>query len=163
VTLSTEAIAALPYRPCVGAMVVNADGLVLTGQRIDTDGGAWQMPQGGVEAGEDPLPAALRELREETGITEDKVTLLRATDDWVTYELPAELVGKLWKGRYRGQKQLWFAFRFHGTDADVNIATPEPEFRAWRWATPAQVVADIVPFKRDLYAGIIQEFNEIFS
>lgn len=162
-TLSTEAIAALPYRPCVGAMVVNADGLVLTGQRIDTDGGAWQMPQGGVEAGEDPLPAALRELREETGITEDKVTLLRATDDWVTYELPAELVGKLWKGRYRGQKQLWFAFRFHGTDADVNIATPEPEFRAWRWATPAQVVADIVPFKRDLYAGIIQEFNEIFS
>jgi putative (di)nucleoside polyphosphate hydrolase len=160
VTLSTEAIAALPYRPCVGAMVVNADGLVLTGQRIDTDGGAWQMPQGGVEAGEDPLPAALRELREETGITEDKVTLLRATDDWVTYELPAELVGKLWKGRYRGQKQLWFAFRFHGTDADVNIATPEPEFRAWRWATPAQVVADIVPFKRDLYAQVLAAFDD---
>lgn len=159
-TLSTEAIAALPYRPCVGAMVVNADGLVLTGQRIDTDGGAWQMPQGGVEAGEDPLPAALRELREETGITEDKVTLLRATDDWVTYELPAELVGKLWKGRYRGQKQLWFAFRFHGTDADVNIATPEPEFRAWRWATPAQVVADIVPFKRDLYAQVLAAFDD---
>jgi putative (di)nucleoside polyphosphate hydrolase len=160
VTLSTEAIAALPYRPCVGAMVVNADGLVLTGQRIDTDGGAWQMPQGGVEAGEDPLPAALRELREETGITEDKVTLLRATDDWVTYELPAELIGKLWKGRYRGQKQLWFAFRFHGTDADVNIATPEPEFRAWRWATPAQVVADIVPFKRDLYAQVLAAFDD---
>lgn len=160
-TLSTEAIAALPYRPCVGAMVVNADGLVLTGQRIDTDGGAWQMPQGGVEAGEDPLPAALRELREETGITEDKVTLLRATDDWVTYELPAELIGKLWKGRYRGQKQLWFAFRFHGTDADVNIATPEPEFRAWRWATPAQVVADIVPFKRDLYAQVLAAFDDI--
>lgn len=159
-TLSTEAIAALPYRPCVGAMVVNADGLVLTGQRIDTDGGAWQMPQGGVEAGEDPLPAALRELREETGITEDKVTLLRATDDWVTYELPAELIGKLWKGRYRGQKQLWFAFRFHGTDADVNIATPEPEFRAWRWATPAQVVADIVPFKRDLYAQVLAAFDD---
>jgi putative (di)nucleoside polyphosphate hydrolase len=160
VTLSTEAIAALPYRPCVGAMVVNADGLVLTGQRIDTDGGAWQMPQGGVEAGEDPLPAALRELREETGITEDKVTLLRATDDWVTYELPAELIGKLWKGRYRGQKQLWFAFRFHGTDADVNIATPEPEFRAWRWATPAQVVTDIVPFKRDLYAQVLAAFDD---
>jgi putative (di)nucleoside polyphosphate hydrolase len=145
----------LPYRPCVGVLVLNADGHVLTGQRIDTTGDAWQMPQGGVEKGEDPHAAALREMWEETGLTEDKVAFIRATDDWVTYDLPADLVGKLWKGRYRGQKQLWFAFRLTGTDADVNIATEHPEFRAWRWATPAQVVADIVPFKRDLYADVL--------
>jgi putative (di)nucleoside polyphosphate hydrolase len=159
----TVDIADLPYRPCVGVIVLNADGHVLTGQRIDTQGDAWQMPQGGVEKGEEPYRAALREMREETGLTEDKVAFLRATEDWVTYDLPADLVGKLWKGRYRGQKQLWFAFRFLGTDADVNIATPEPEFRAWRWASPTQVINDIVPFKRDLYADLMDQFADLFD
>lgn len=156
-------IESLPYRPCVGVMVLNPDGLVLTGQRIDTPGDAWQMPQGGVDKGEDPHAAALRELWEETGLTEDKVAFIRATDDWVTYDLPADLAGKLWKGRYRGQKQLWFAFRLTGTDADVNINTPHPEFSAWRWATPTQVVADIVPFKRDLYADVMGRFSDLFD
>jgi putative (di)nucleoside polyphosphate hydrolase len=153
----------LPYRPCVGVIVLNSGGHVLTGQRIDTPGDAWQMPQGGVDKGEDPLAAALREMWEETGLTEDKVSFIRATDDWVTYDLPADLVGKLWKGRYRGQKQLWFAFRLTGTDDDIDIATEHPEFSAWRWATPAQVVADIVPFKRDLYADVMGRFADLFD
>ncbi|MFT6775811.1 MAG: putative (di)nucleoside polyphosphate hydrolase [Paracoccaceae bacterium] len=160
-TMSDAQIAVLPYRPCVGVIVLDGLGRVLTGQRIDTQGEAWQMPQGGVEKGEDPYRAAVRELGEETGILEDKVAFIRATEDWVTYDLPADLVGKLWKGRYRGQKQLWFAFKFLGTDSDVNIATEIPEFRAWRWATRDQVVADIVPFKRDLYADVMGRFADL--
>src|SRR3954447_4758079 len=118
------------YRAAVGIMLLNGDGRVFVGQRIDTPG-AWQMPQGGIDDGEEPRSAALRELKEETGI--DKAEVLGETEGWLRYELPAELHGKVWGGRYRGQRQKWFAMRFTGTDADVALATEHPEFDAWRW------------------------------
>ena len=160
--MTPEDIARLPYRPCVGVMLMNPRGEVFVGQRMDRFTEAWQMPQGGVDKGEAPRDAALRELWEETGIKEGHVELVRRTEDWIAYDLPADLIGKVWGSKYRGQKQLWYAFRFSGRDEDVNIATKHPEFSAWRWSSPAQVVADIVPFKRDLYAAVMAEFADLF-
>ena len=148
----------LPYRPAAGIMLVDRAGRVFVGQRIDTALEAWQMPQGGVDPGEDAHAAALRELAEETGVTADKVELIAQAPDDLTYDLPPELVGKVWKGRYRGQRQRWFLFRLTGSDADVNIATEHPEFRAWRWADPADLEAMAVPFKRALYAQVLAAF-----
>jgi len=156
--MTPEEIAKLPYRPCVGVMLVNAEGAVFVGQRIDNYKEAWQMPQGGVDAGEAPRDAALRELWEETGVTADKVTIEAETKGWLPYELPHDLVPKLWKGRFRGQEQKWFLMRFTGTDADVNIATETPEFSKWRWLAPDQLVASIVPFKRSVYEAVLEEF-----
>lgn len=147
----------LPYRPCVGVMLMNADGHVFVGQRRDSDIAAWQMPQGGIDEGEEPQAAALRELWEETGVTADLVEVERGTTDWVYYDLPPELVGKVWKGKYRGQKQLWYRMRFLGTDNQINIATEHPEFSEWVWLPPDQLVANIVPFKRDVYARVVGE------
>lgn len=150
----------LPYRPCAGVMIVNRDGKVFVGQRLDSVLEAWQMPQGGIDAGEEPLAAAIREVGEETGIAPDKVELLAEAPDWLTYDLPPELIEQVWKGKWRGQRQRWFLFRFSGEDADVNIATAEPEFRAWRWVDPDEVPTLIVPFKQQLYRDVLAAFRE---
>lgn len=149
----------LPYRPGVGVMLVNRDGLIFVGQRFDSTVEAWQMPQGGIDPGEEPWGAALRELGEETGVPAHLVEKIAETDDWLTYELPPELVGMIWKGRYRGQRQKWYALRFLGQDSDVNIATEHAEFRAWKWADLATLAELIVPFKRQLYTDLVRELG----
>lgn len=153
-------VADLPYRPAAGIMLLNADGLVWVGQRLDTSVDAWQMPQGGLDEGERPRDGALRELEEETGIRPDLVELLAQSRGELTYDLPAELVGKLWRGKWRGQRQSWFLMRFLGRDDDVHIDTAEPEFRAWKWVEPHRVPNLIVPFKRKLYRDVLTEFAQ---
>lgn len=151
-----------PYRPCVGVMLVNLDGHIFAGQRNDrpkSEPPAWQMPQGGVDKGEAPDEAVFRELWEETGVTKDLVTLEAQTNAWLPYDLPLELSKRLWKGKYRGQKQLWFLMRFNGTDADINIQTEHPEFSEWRWMAPDELLKSIVPFKRDLYDLVMAELR----
>ena len=161
--MSPEDIAKLPYRPCVGLMVVNGDGKVFAAQRLDSPAAnpAWQMPQGGIDPGEDPETAALRELEEETGLTSEKVSILAQTDDWLPYDLPHDLVPKLWNGRYRGQEQKYFLLRFHGDDADININTKIPEFSTWTWMGLDDLLDNIVPFKRDTYAKVIDAFRPL--
>ena len=148
----------LPYRACVGVVLANANGHIFTGERLDTPG-AWQMPQGGIDPGETPESAALRELEEETGVPPSLARIDDAHPDWIHYDLPDHLVGKLWKGRYRGQKQRWFLLRFLGQDSDIDIDREHPEFARWRWSSPDQVIADIVPFKRAVYAQVIEAFR----
>ncbi len=157
--MTPDEIAKLPYRPCVGVMLLNDKGEVFVGQRKDRDLDAWQMPQGGVEKGEDALDAALRELEEETGISRDLVSVLARSGTWLPYDLPHDLVPKIWKGRFRGQEQKWFLLRFNGTDDQVNIATKHPEFSKWCWLPVDAMVAGIVPFKRDVYAAVVKEFE----
>lgn len=149
---------ALPYRPAAGMMLLNRQRQVFVGQRLDSTLEAWQMPQGGIDPGEDAHQAALRELDEETGIAAAKVELIARHGEELLYDLPDDLIGKLWHGRYRGQRQTWFLFRFTGEDADVNIATAHPEFRAWRWADPGDLPAMIVPFKKTLYEQVLAAF-----
>ncbi|MBY0349350.1 RNA pyrophosphohydrolase [Tabrizicola sp.] len=149
----------LPYRPCVGVVLIDARGLVFAGQRIDSPSPAWQMPQGGIDDGEKPREAAYRELWEETGIPRDLVEFVGKTHGWVTYDLPPELLGRVWGGKYRGQKQKWFLFRFKGTDADVQIATEHPEFSSWRWILADEMVQGIVPFKRAVYDAVVRSFR----
>ena len=148
----------LPYRPCVGVVLVNATGLIFTGERVDTPG-AWQMPQGGIDAGEAPDAAAFRELEEETGVTPQSAWLMAELPDWLRYELPDHLVGKLWKGRFRGQEQKWFLLEFVGDDDEIDIFKNDQEFARWRWSTPDEVLRDIVPFKRDVYEQVIAGFR----
>ena len=148
----------LPYRPCAGVMLLNHAGLVFVGQRIDSTVEAWQMPQGGIDDGEDAEAAALRELGEETGVMPDKVALIAAAPDELFYDLPPDLVGKVWKGKWRGQRQRWFLYRFFGEDSDVDIATAHQEFRAWRWVAPAELPEIIVPFKKTLYENVLSAF-----
>jgi putative (di)nucleoside polyphosphate hydrolase len=149
----------LPYRLGVGLVLFNAEGLVWAGRRLDQKGDAWQMPQGGIDDGETAREAALRELEEEIGT--GKAEIIAESKDWLTYELPPELVGVAWKGRYRGQKQKWFALRFTGRDQDITIETEHPEFAEWRWVEFERLVELIVPFKRELYQQITAEFADL--
>ncbi len=157
--MSPEEIEKLPYRPCVGVMLANRAGEVFVGQRFETKEPAWQMPQGGIDPGESPQEAALRELWEETGVPAALVRPEAETRDWLSYDLPHDIVPRIWKGRYRGQTQKWFLLRFLGEDHQVNIATEHPEFSEWRWLAPDAVVEQIVPFKRPVYEAVIGELK----
>ena len=158
----------LPYRPCVGIMVLNARGRVFIGRRIDGPEHVdkthqWQMPQGGVDSGEAPYKAALRELYEETNIR--SVEKLGEIEDWLSYDIPHEIVGQAWKGKYRGQKQKWYALRFTGKDSEIDLAHPagghKPEFSAWRWEPMTNVPALVIPFKRKVYERVVQAFAKL--
>jgi putative (di)nucleoside polyphosphate hydrolase len=158
----------LPYRPCVGVMVLNRAGRAFIGRRIEgpehTDmTHAWQMPQGGIDSGEDPWTAALRELREETNI--DSVKRIGEIAEWLNYDIPRHLVGLAWKGKYRGQTQKWFALRFTGGESEIDIAHPggahEPEFAAWRWEAIENIPDLVVPFKRAVYQRVVREFRHL--
>ncbi len=158
----------LPYRPCVGVMLVNRAGLVFVGRRVVEAGPehvddthSWQMPQGGIDPGEEPLPAALRELREETNVT--SVALLDEVPEWLAYDLPDDVARQAWKGKWRGQTQKWFAFRFEGDDSEIDIhepaGAPHPEFDAWRWEKMERLPELIIPFKRPVYEKVVAAFR----
>jgi putative (di)nucleoside polyphosphate hydrolase len=147
------------YRPCVGLMVVGPDKCLLVGERLGPLRDAWQMPQGGIDPGESPLEAARRELLEEVGT--DRVELLAESRYWYAYDLPPELIPGHWGGRYRGQSQRWFAFRFTGSDTDIDLHAHHAEFGRWRWATPDEVLRLIVPFKRPVYQAVLAEFRAL--
>ena len=158
---TAEQIARLPYRPCVGVMLVNREGRVFVGQRRDWPEPAWQMPQGGIDDGETARDAALRELEEETGVSRDLVHVDHETEGWIPYDLPPEIVNTRWNGRFRGQEQKWFLMRFLGSDDQVDIETAEPEFSVWRWAEPKDLVPGIVPFKREVYIRVVNELGPL--
>ena len=145
-----------PYRLGVGLVLINAQGLVFTARRIDTQEAAWQFPQGGIDEGEDPRETVMREMKEEIGT--DKAEIVAESRDWIAYDLPEDLADKVWKGRFRGQKQKWFAARFLGKDSDIDLDTKHPEFCEWRWMKLAEVPGLIVPFKRSLYDRVAAEF-----
>ena len=148
------------YRPAAGIMLINAENKVWVGQRLDSTLEAWQMPQGGLDEGEDALEGALRELEEETGIRRELVEIIARAPKELTYDLPEDLIGVVWKQKWRGQRQTWFLARFLGTDADVNLQIAEPEFRAWRWAEVDDLPRLIVPFKKQLYEDVIAAFRD---
>jgi len=161
----------LPYRPCVGVMVLNSAGLVFIGRRSEgpehiDETHVWQMPQGGIDRGEDPWPAALRELYEETSIR--SVARLGEINDWLSYDIPRNIVGQAWGGRYRGQTQKWYALHFTGDDSEINISSPgggvhDPEFIAWKWEPMAHLPDLVVPFKRSTYERVVRECSKFAS
>ena len=152
-------VSKLDYRKNVGMILINAKGHIFAGKRLDNNTDNWQMPQGGIDEGETPEMAAFRELAEETGIHRSKVRILGSTAGWLSYDIPVDLITKLWNGQYRGQKQKWFAFEFLGKDADINIVTQEPEFSEWAWKSKDDLLSSIVPFKVEVYQKVFLELG----
>jgi len=157
--ITAEEIDRLPYRPCVGLMLLNRRGQVFVAQRVDVRGAAWQMPQGGIDHDEEPRQAAMRELKEEIGT--DDAEILAESRHWHSYDLPRHLIPKVWGGKYRGQTQKWFALLFRGDDSAIDLEAHEPEFQTWCWADLERLPEMIVPFKRDVYDKVIEEFREV--
>ncbi len=149
----------LPYRRCAGIMLLNDQGKVFVAKRIDTAVEAWQMPQGGIDENEDPKQAAIRELEEETGIID--ISVIAEHEEWLSYDLPDELYGKVWKGRYSGQTMKWFVMRFLGSDEDINIDTEHAEFSSWKWADIHDLPDIIIPFKKDMYETLSQSYSHL--
>jgi len=150
-----------PYRPCVGIMLINGQGKIFAGQRIDNRAEAWQMPQGGIDEGESTEQACFREMKEEIGT--DKAVIASIHPEWLNYDIPRPLADNLWKGQYRGQRQCWVALTFTGTDADINIQTDEPEFREWAWLSPDELLERAVIFKRPVYQTVITSFIDVLN
>ena len=148
------------YRPNVGMMIINQKKEIFVGKRIDHPSNFWQMPQGGIDAQEIPSIAALREMEEEVGIKKNKVDLLTESKDWYYYSIPSDLAKTLWKGKYKGQRQKWFLYKFKGTDKDINIHTEHPEFSNYKWVTKDFLVPNIVPFKKKIYEKLLLEFKD---
>lgn len=149
----------LPYRPCVGVMLLNRQGKVFVAKRIDTMVEAWQMPQGGIDSGEEPENAVYREMMEEIGTRNAEI--IHEMDPWLTYDLPEHLIGKVWKGKYRGQKMKWYLMRYLGQDSDIDLNTHHPEFSEWQWIDMDNLVHSIVDFKRPLYAQLVDHFGPL--
>ena len=154
-------VSKLKYRKNVGMVLINAKGHIFAGKRIDNNTDAWQMPQGGIDDGETPEVAAFRELSEETGLHRSKSRLIGTTSGWLSYDIPIELIPKLWNGQYRGQEQKWFAFKFLGQDSDINIGTQEPEFSEWAWKSKKDLLSSIVPFKVEVYKKVFSELGHL--
>ena len=146
------------YRPCVGIVLIR-NGSIFAGQRLDYKSNAWQMPQGGIEDNESPRRAAVRELKEETGIKKKHIKIILESKNWINYDLPKELIPKLWNGKFVGQSQKWFGMEFLGSDSDVNINTKNPEFSKWQWMTKNKLLDSIVPFKKRVYENILSQFS----
>ena len=156
-------VSKLKYRKNVGMVLINTKGHIFAGKRIDNNIDAWQMPQGGIDEGETPENAAFRELSEETGIHCSQARLIGATAGWLSYDIPVELIPKLWNGQYRGQEQKWFAFEFLGKDSDINIVTEEPEFSEWAWKSKKDLLSSIVPFKVKVYQKVFSELGHLIK